>query len=318
MGSSQRFCIWCGQELRQGGRFCTACGRTTTDASQATPLISEEQLPAASPEDTATRQMAAEPRPTAVTSPAPVRDRTSEGSSDGSGSMVHPGWSDSPPPYGGASPRPVRRRRSRWPVVLGLIALLCAGGAASALLILHPFRNSRAPSVASPARSPIASPASTASTGASQQVSPVASATAPATVGVVSIGSAVADDPRAQTVAGIFNTYFSSINQRDYTQALSVFDPGSPLHPQSPSTVRSLTDADATTTDSNVVLTSLRPPGNGPATEAAVTFRSRQAAGYGPAGSPDQTCTVWQLRYTLTQSSGSYLIYKVKGAHAGC
>ena len=338
MGSSQRFCIWCGHELRQGGRFCTTCGRATADASQATPLVAEEQMPVAAPEVVAepevvaapevpaTRQMAAEPGPTGVSSTVPIGDRIPEVSYDGPDSTVHPGGPGRSAPYGGVSPRQPRRRRSRWPVVLSLIALLCAAGAASVIFILHPFRGTRPPSAASPARSPLASPASSpftspasaASAGASQQVSPVASATLPSTVGVVAIGSSVANDPRAQSVAGIFDTYFSGVNQHHYTHALSVFDPGSALDPGNPRTVSSLAREDATTTDSNIVLTGLRPSGNGLNTEAAVTFQSQQSAGYGPAGSPGQTCTIWHLRYTLTQPSGSYLIYKVKGTHTGC
>jgi hypothetical protein len=332
MESPQRFCIWCGHELRQGGRFCTTCGRATADASQATPLVAEGQMPVvapeavAAPEVTATRQMGAGPGPTGVSSTVSIGNRTPEVSYDDPDSAAHPGWPGDSAPYGGASPQQPRRRRSRWPVVASLIVLLCAAGAASVIFVLHPFRGSRPPSAASPARSPLASPASStftspasaASAAASQQVSPEASATLPSTVGVVAISSSVANDPQAQSVAGIFNTYFSSINQHHYEHALSVFDPASPLDPSNPLTVSSLAREDATTTDSNIALTEVRPSGNGLAAEAALTFQSQQAAGYGPAGSPNQTCTVWHLRYTLTQPSGSYLIYKVKGTHTRC
>jgi len=361
MGSSQRFCIWCGSELRQGGRFCTTCGRAAADAGQAAPLVAEEQMPIAAremvaapeaaapteavaspeavaptevfaphqviaaPEVAETRPIAAESGPTGISPPAPIGDRIPETAFDRLAPPTHPGGPGGSAPDRDASPQQPWRRRSRWPVVLSLIALLCVAGAASVIFILHPFRGSRPASITSQERSPLASPASSPSTsplsassaGASQQASPVTSTTLPAAVGVVDIGGGVTNDSQAQSVAGIFNTYFSGINHHHYWHAVSVFDPASPLDTGN-SLVSSLARQDATTTDSNIILTGLHPSGNGLNTVAALTFQSRQAPGYGPSGSPDQTCTTWHLRYTLTQPSGSYLISKVNGTHTRC
>jgi hypothetical protein len=145
-----------------------------------------------------------------------------------------------------------------------------------------------------------------------------ASPAQPVTVGSVRIAPGIASDPAANAVAQMFNTYFSAINQQDYQTAASVFDPSGEFNPNDPSDVQAFANGLATTTDSRIVLKGLRPSGGQLARKARVTFRSHQAAGYGPAGNSGQTCTTWDLTYTLTQDGGPYLIHKVKGTHSRC
>jgi hypothetical protein len=154
-----------------------------------------------------------------------------------------------------------------------------------------------------------------------QQSTPPAQPTAPAgpvKVGRVTIPLALATDPRAKAVAEMFNTYFSAINQHDYQTAVSVFDPGGEFNPNDPQYVQALANGLATTTDSKIVVASIRPPAPEPARKAEITFRSHQAAGYGPSGDTSETCTNWDLIYTISQPSGQYLIDKVKGTNSPC
>lgn len=47
-----------------------------------------------------------------------------------------------------------------------------------------------------------------------------------------------------------------------------------------------------------------------------LTFTSRQDAGKGPAGRPEETCTDWTLDYDFGQKNGLWLIAKT-GPHDG-
>jgi len=125
-------------------------------------------------------------------------------------------------------------------------------------------------------------------------------------------------DTAAKAVAQMLNTYFSTIDQQDCQTAVSVFDPSGEFSPNDQSSVQALANGLATTTGSRVVLASLRPSGTWPARKAEVTFRSHQAAGYGLADDPGQTCTSWDLNYTVTQRAGQYLVYKARGTHSAC
>ena len=141
----------CGHELRPGAQFCTVCGSQAADDGRRTALVAEEQVPAPGPEVTAIRPVPTRPEPVTLTSPATITDRPSERSSDGGvGPGPQWGWPDpSPapdgamPPPGGAMPRQGRQHRSRWLLVVGVVALLAAGGAA-AVFIVQPFQHSHA------------------------------------------------------------------------------------------------------------------------------------------------------------------------------
>jgi len=147
---------------------------------------------------------------------------------------------------------------------------------------------------------------------------PTTTAHRPVKVGSVAIAPALADNPQARDAAKMFRTYFSGINHHDYSSAISVFDPAGSFSPYNPDNVRAMASGLATTTDSRIVLARLQPSSTGPARKAEVRFRSHQAAGYGPSGNVFQTCTKWDLEYTLSYSAGKYLIDKVKGTHTRC
>jgi hypothetical protein len=87
------------------------------------------------------------------------------------------GWAHSapapggpPPPHDVTAPGAARRPRSRWPLTVGLVAVLVAGGVA-AVVILQPFRSSQAAAGASPpsAPAPSASPTPSPSPHSPQQ-----------------------------------------------------------------------------------------------------------------------------------------------------
>jgi hypothetical protein len=176
----------CGHEVRSGAQFCTVCGSpAAADDGRRAALVAREQVPAPGLEVTATRPVPARAEPGTLTSPAAMTDRPSERSSDGGAGSGPPGvWPDtlSTPPVvmpgrGSTTPHQGRRHRSRWPLVIGVVALLAAGGAA-ALFIVQPFHHSQAAattartSPAAPRRSLSASatatPSSATATASSQ------------------------------------------------------------------------------------------------------------------------------------------------------
>jgi eukaryotic-like serine/threonine-protein kinase len=252
----------------------------------------------------------------ASTAPATVSQPTV--TAPGHISVAMPTVSAAPPgPAGQGSPVSGPLPRRRRPLIswgLAGVATAIAGASIAGYVLTHSTGPASVPSANSQENTPL-SPANQQLSSPSP--SPTPSPT-PTSVGMVKIGNTITGDPQAPAVAGVFNTYFSSIDNHDYTKALSVFDPSSPLNPESSTMFNSLSNADATSTDSHVVLTRLYPSDGSPVTQAEVTFRSTQDPGYGPAGNPNQTCTKWDLTYTLTRPSDSYLIYEDRGTNTGC
>ena len=110
----------------------------------------------------------------------------------------------------------------------------------------------------------------------------------------------------------MFNTYFTGINNHNYQQALSVFDPSGVINPNDSSQVQNFANGVSTTNDSNVTLVDIAPSDGSTVQSAEVRFVSHQQAGYGPRDNPNGTCTNWDVTYVLTQdSSGNYLINNV-------
>ena len=137
----------------------------------------------------------------------------------------------------------------------------------------------------------------------------------PTAAGIIQIDQSVAADPRAVQVATMFNTYFQGIDTQNYSQAVNEYDPSGVVNPNDSTQVSDFERAVSTSDDSQIDLLALTPSGTGPAATAQLTFQSTQAAGYGPAGDTDETCTDWNLTYTLSQSSsGSYLILGTQSA----
>ena len=144
--------------------------------------------------------------------------------------------------------------------------------------------------------------ASTAASGAAG--SPSAPAAQPSAVGSVGISDNISVDSAVTAVAGMFNTYFTGINDHNYQQATSVYDPNGIVDPN-----------DSTTSDSSITLVNVTPSDGSMVQTAEVQFTSNQQAGFGPKDNPESTCTNWDVTYTLTLgSSNNYLINSVSSA----
>jgi hypothetical protein len=188
----------CGHELRPGVQFCTICGSPSADDGRRTAPVAEESVPVPGPEVTAARPVPARAEPVTQTSAATMTDWPSEGSSGGGVGSGPPGeWpATSPAPAvvmpgrGGTTPRRDLRHRSRWPLVIGVVALLAAAGAA-AVVIGQPFHHGHA-AVNAP-RTSAAAPGQQLSASAAVTPSSATAAPSPAT--------ATSSSPSAQQAA---------------------------------------------------------------------------------------------------------------------
>jgi zinc ribbon protein len=315
VAGSRRFCTQCGHELRPGAQFCTFCGHAAAQATQPVALPEEGPPDAASAEVTARQPTVTGPEvPGPQPLAAPLTEQPEAEASFGTGYFAPPqhGY---PPAVDYEGPGTRGRHRSRWPVVLGIVALLAAGGAGAALYLTHSAHHSAATSQGNPgvARTPRA-PGSTPAVTPSPPASPAAAAPAQVSVDGLTVGiSAVSTDPNAAAVARTMGTYFGGIDAKDYLQAWNTFAPALqaaiPYQPWSGSL--------RTTRDSHVDLQSVRHDPNGDV-DVTVSFRSHQAPQDGP--DPGETCTNWSLEYRLTPASTSslpYLIKKVKKVGPG-
>jgi serine/threonine protein kinase len=221
----------------------------------------------------------------------------------------------SQPPYGPVAgirpyPAPSPRSRGRGGKILGL-----AGAALVALVAIiigvNASNNNAASNFSQTGNSAGSSGGSVSDAPSSQP----ASSAPPASVGNVNIGDSVSGNSAASAVAGMFNTYFTGINNQDYQQALSVFDPNGVINPNDSSQVQQFANGVSTTSDSGIMLINISPSGGSPVQSSEVQFTSHQQAGYGPKDDPNGTCTSWDVTYTLSQgSSGNYLISNVSGS----
>jgi hypothetical protein len=155
--------------------------------------------------------------------------------------------------------------------------------------------------------------ASTAASGAAG--SPSAPAAQPSAVGSVGISDNISVDSAVTAVAGMFNTYFTGINDHNYQQATSVYDPNGIVDPNDSSQVAQFAKGVSTTSDSSITLVNVTPSDGSMVQTAEVQFTSNQQAGFGPKDNPESTCTNWDVTYTLTLgSSNNYLINSVSSA----
>lgn len=207
MTNSPRFCIWCGHEMRQGGQFCTVCGRAALDGNQGGAAASAEPAPA----DDMTMN------PPAPLSPGAARpdsaasrssDTTTDGLGKGSRADAHFRPARSVPASGRTSPAD-DRHRSRWPFVVSGAAVLALGAAAAVVFIVHPFRHSVA-----------VAGAHSASPGAAAQSEPVPS---------IGSSSQSSQQQAAASLAGLLSRSVSDRNSvvqavRDVNQCGSGLD----------------------------------------------------------------------------------------------
>jgi hypothetical protein len=129
-----------------------------------------------------------------------------------------------------------------------------------------------------------------------------------------------ASDSRAYDVGHSLDTYFSGINTSNYESTRTVIDPRSAVDPNNADHWNSFVHDVSTTHDSDIVLTNVSddPTGQGAVT-AQATFRSTQSPGYGPKGSEQETCTLWNINFTLSEPTPSeYRILKTNGEHSSC
>jgi hypothetical protein len=220
-------------------------------------------------------------------------------------------------PYA-APPAPGRERRWWVPVLIGVVVLLAIGAITTVVLV---SRDGEEPTGSPPTASaqasvpatPTANPSSPPTAGPSSQ-----SPTTPGSVGVVAIDPAVTD-PRTVDVATMFDSHFSAVNAKDYARALAAYDPAGVINPNDPGQAADFQRAISTTTDDQILLRSIGPDPTGRGVLAArVTFRSNQQAGYGPRERPNETCTAWDVTYTITRPGGAYKILAGSATHAPC
>ena len=137
----------------------------------------------------------------------------------------------------------------------------------------------------------------------------------PSAVVSVGISKDLLGDSSAAAVLSMFKTYFSGINDHNYQQAVSVFDPSGIIDPNDSSQVQHFVDGVRTTSDSGIMLIKIIPSEGSAVQTAEVRFTSNNQAGFSPADNPDSTCTHWDVTYTLSLGSGgNYLIKDVSSA----
>jgi hypothetical protein len=124
-------------------------------------------------------------------------------------------------------------------------------------------------------------------------------ASRPLVAGIVDY-TAVADRPDAAGVAQMFASYFQAVNTHDWPALLEHYDPAGVIDPADPGQVARFSRNMATTQDSDARLRSIEVAGD--QTRARVTVTSRQAASFGPARDPQETCTRWDVTFRLTTS----------------
>ncbi|MGX6603601.1 hypothetical protein ACWKSP_15875 [Micromonosporaceae bacterium Da 78-11] len=137
---------------------------------------------------------------------------------------------------------------------------------------------------------------------------------APPGSGLVQIDPGLTDD-RATGIGLMLDTYFSGINAKDYAKVATVLDPAGSIDPGNADEMTDLARGTRSTRDSDISLNRLLDLG-GDQVRAEVTFRSAQKAGDGPRGRTGETCTRWDIAYTL--SIDPYRIVRSKASSQPC
>lgn len=219
-----------------------------------------------------------------------------------------------PGPAWGTAPVTAPPPRRRW-----VLRTAVAGVVLGAIVLIANNLNGHGAASGGPLTQP---PQPVPATGyTTTTTTPTYTSPTPATyrVGVVDY-SPVSGDDRAPDVATMFDTYFSNINSHNYDAAVQVYDPSGVVNPGNPRSRQSFATAMSSTADSDVQLESLGSgDGGAVAVTARVAFRSTQAAGMGPKGSENETCTRWQVTYSLSEpGTHQYRIVRGSGTHQSC
>ncbi|MFI5909637.1 hypothetical protein [Dactylosporangium sp. NPDC051541] len=224
-------------------------------------------------------------------------------------------WSTEP-----AYPAPPNRGRPVWifPAIVALVLLLAGGTVAFVLrdkwLPGGGANPTTGPTTARPT-GPTADPTGTATPTATATNTPTATPTTagpptlPASVGSVKLDPSL-DPAKAPAVAAVFDKYFTAVNARNATAALAALDPNGSINQGDANAVKRFTDGISTSTDDDILLLALGPDPTGKGQlQARVTFRSQQQPGKGPKGRESETCTRWDVTYSITQPGGEYRIW---------
>jgi hypothetical protein len=319
------FCTQCGRREDPAGRYCTGCG-TPLHAAAREPRASEpprgSEPPIGKPSAPVWEQPLFPAQGDAYSLAAPERSDRGESlylapakspARENAGDLaVGPG------PLG--DPRATRDVETSGPSgrrtkIFAAVAALVAVAAAVTAWQIHGHTARLAAGTAhrptagtgqtgtagslqpeSPAQSPVPSP------GGSQSESPITSPSPSTTVGsnAVAIAPGVSQQSGSQQIAAFLESYFEAINDHNYQEYSSLFDP----QIRQGLTAGAFNSGYRSTTDSGATLVGIAATDAGDIA-ASVTFTSHQ----NPADSPDHTgCTDWNITLFLEQQGGGYLI----------
>ncbi|WP_174536042.1 zinc ribbon domain-containing protein [Micromonospora chalcea] len=330
---SVRKCAECGSVVPPGASLCPVCAAPFAPVESGEFALAGQDEPTAADGDVAVPAWPGDYEPVVSVDPEPVQsfapvdaDPDADVDTEPYGGPVLDSGPGRDEP-GMRSPGPSRQAFVRAMLVAAAVTAVVAIGAGGVLWATRDD-GADAPVVAGPTgrtppgetgdpgapATPSSDPASTDPASADPTELTPSPSESPAVVGLVTIETDVPDE-RATAVAGTFDTYFSAVNDRDFPSAAAMFDPaGDVLDPADEQAVQRFGRQLVTTRDSEVVLRSLTDAGPG-VVAAVVTFRSTQDPGYGPKSRPQETCTLWQVRYELsTTASGAYRILRSKSA----
>lgn len=142
---------------------------------------------------------------------------------------------------------------------------------------------------------------------------PAPSSAAPDEGGLVVAIAPDLNDGRADDVVAMLDVYFNGINAKDYDAVGSVLDEDGTTDPRNLADMKNLADGTKSTKNSKVTLTSLDDAGSRKVA-AEVTFQSNQNPGDGPQQRPSETCTQWDIIYTLNLTKDN--VYKILNSDA--
>lgn len=311
------FCTACGTPTGSEGDRCPHCGTPRQQTAPPPQLPPLPPPPPTGPVPIAQYEVMApgfQEQPTFEQPPPPVFEQPPPGFEQPA-FVPAENYGPSPAPPPPVQP-PASGRRLWVPVLVAGVVLLAIVAIASVFIL---DRGDDGDKIASPAASPTATPTAGAPTATPTRASPSATAGSSAPPArLVATDPSVAD-PRAVDVATMFETYFTAINNRDYDQALTAYDPAGAINPNNTKQATDFKQGISTTTDTEIVLRSVGPPASGRGVlDARVTFHSNQQPGYGPKERPNETCTAWDVTYALSQPSGGYRILAGKASHSPC
>ena len=175
-----------------------------------------------------------------------------------------------------------RRYESRWLVAASALIVLIIAAGAALLQLGHAGHTSSPPARAAARRSaPAASPAAPPAPGPQ-----------------VSMAALAASSPYETDVLSFLGSYFTAINNHDFSAYQDLFSP----ELRADLSAASFSAGYSTTTDSAITVTSIGVIGSGELV-AQVTFVSHQQPGASPTNS---ACTMWNVSLYLLQQGGSY------------